>query len=65
MWRFAHQRADAQATETPVGLVPSIGDGGIAVEGLDQVKGHFARFGDNLPAEFTRQMESFERRLGG
>ena len=33
-------------------------------ETLDQVKTHFARFGDKLPPEFARQMESFEKRLG-
>jgi phosphoenolpyruvate carboxykinase (GTP) len=31
---------------------------------LDQVRNHFARFGDRLPPEFDRQMASLEQRLG-
>jgi phosphoenolpyruvate carboxykinase (GTP) len=31
---------------------------------LDQVKTHFARFGDKLPPEFPRQLDAFEKRLG-
>jgi phosphoenolpyruvate carboxykinase (GTP) len=30
---------------------------------LDQVRGHFARFGDKLPPEFTRMLDTFEARL--
>jgi GTP-dependent phosphoenolpyruvate carboxykinase len=32
---------------------------------LDQVRGHFARFGDKLPPEFTRMLNAFEERLAG
>ena len=32
---------------------------------LDQVRGHFARFGDKLPAEFVRMLDAFEARLAG
>ncbi len=83
-WIFERCGGSAQATDTPIGLVPTVGEGGIAADGLDadlggllqidekewadtleQVKGHFARFGDKLPAEFTRQMAAFEKRLGG
>jgi phosphoenolpyruvate carboxykinase (GTP) len=31
---------------------------------LDQVKTHFARFGDKLPPEFVRQLDALEKRLG-
>jgi phosphoenolpyruvate carboxykinase (GTP) len=31
---------------------------------LDQVRKHFARFGDKLPAAFSRQMAALEKRLG-
>jgi phosphoenolpyruvate carboxykinase (GTP) len=31
---------------------------------LNQVRAHFARFGDKLPPEFGQQLTSFEKRLG-
>ena len=83
-WIFERCGGKAEAVDTAIGLVPSIGDGGIAAEGLDadldgllhideqewadtlaQVKTHFARFGDKLPPEFSRQMDVFEKRLAG
>ena len=83
-WIFERCGGNAQATDTPIGLVPTVGAGGIATDGLDadldgllhideqewadtldQVKTHFARFGDKLPPEFSRQMNVFEKRLAG
>jgi phosphoenolpyruvate carboxykinase (GTP) len=32
---------------------------------LDQVRGHFAKFGDKLPPEFARMLDVFEARLAG
>jgi len=85
-WIFERCGGSAEATDTPIGYVPTIGENGIEVAGLNtsetdlaglltideqewvdtfaQVRTHFARFGDKLPGEFNRQMDSFEKRLG-
>ena len=85
-WIFERCAGTAGATDTAIGLVPTIGANGIEIDGLgtsegelasilaidekewgdtlDQVRSHFARFGDKLPPEFNRQMKAFEQRLG-
>jgi phosphoenolpyruvate carboxykinase (GTP) len=85
-WIFRRCEGTAEATETPIGLVPSTGEGGIYTDGLDvseeamakllavepeqwakqlpQMREHYARFGDRLPAELRDQFEALERRLG-
>jgi phosphoenolpyruvate carboxykinase (GTP) len=84
-WIFERCAGRARAQETPIGLLPAIGDGGIETGGLDvgdrameellsvdqagwqaqlpQVREHFAKFGDRLPAELREQLEELERRL--
>jgi phosphoenolpyruvate carboxykinase (GTP) len=84
-WVFERVAGRAQAVQTPIGLVPPNGDGGIDTDGLDvsdatlakllevdrdgwiaqlpQIKEHFAKFGDKLPAELHAQLEALEQRL--
>ena len=83
-WIFERCGGAAQARDTAIGLVPTVGEGGIAAEGLDadlhgllhidekewvdtldQVKKHFARFGEKLPPQFVQHMAALEKRLGG
>ena len=81
---FRRCEGEAEAVETPVGLLPAEGE--IEHDGLDmsaeamadllsvdldlvkeqlpQVKEHLAKFGDNLPAEVSAQLQALEQRLG-
>jgi phosphoenolpyruvate carboxykinase (GTP) len=85
-WIFSRLEGSAEAVETPIGLVPEAGPGGINTDGLDisddamemllavkpkdwkqqlpQVKEHFKRFGDRLPAELQAELDGLEERLG-
>ncbi len=84
-WIFRRCDGEAEAIETPIGLVPPVGSGGIDTEGMDvteeamakllevdvdswreqlpQMREHYAKFGDRLPAELRRQLEALEQRL--
>ena len=84
-WIFGRLTGDAEAVETPIGLLPPSGEGGIDTDGLDlspdtmakllevdaegwiaqlpQIKAHYAKFGDKLPAELHAQLGLLERRL--
>ncbi len=86
-WIFRRCEGKADAVETPIGLVPSQGEGGIDLTGLEvspdamaqllevdpeawkqqlpQMREHYARFGDRLPAEMRSQLEALEQRLDG
>ncbi len=83
-WVFRRCNDKAEATETPIGLVPAPGE--LNLDGLDvgdaemrelttvdedalrqelpQVEEHLAKFGDQLPAEITAQLEALKQRLG-
>jgi phosphoenolpyruvate carboxykinase (GTP) len=85
-WIFRRCDGSAQADETPIGLVPRTGPGGIDTAGLDisagalsellavdpeawkqqmpQLREHFERFGDRLPAELREELDALEARLG-
>jgi phosphoenolpyruvate carboxykinase (GTP) len=85
-WIFRRLEGQADAVETPIGLVPPAGANGIVTDGLDlsrhaieqllsvdpaawkaqlpQVKEHYAKFGNVLPAELRAQLEALEGRLG-
>jgi phosphoenolpyruvate carboxykinase (GTP) len=82
-WVFRRCDDAADAAETPIGYVPTLG--ALDTTGLDvseqhladlltvdpqewqaqlpQVREHFARFGDELPAELQQQFEALEQRL--
>jgi phosphoenolpyruvate carboxykinase (GTP) len=84
-WIFGRLTGDAEAVETPIGLLPPTGEGGIETDGLGisaesmakllevdaagwsaqlpQIRAHYAKFGDKLPAELHAQLDSLERRL--
>jgi phosphoenolpyruvate carboxykinase (GTP) len=86
-WIFRRCEGSVEADETPIGLVPKVGDGGIETEGLldvspeamsqlvavdldewraqlPQMREHYAKFGDALPAELREQLQALEKRLG-
>jgi phosphoenolpyruvate carboxykinase (GTP) len=85
-WIFGRCAGIAGAVETPIGLVPPVGEGGLPTEGLDlspsameqllavepeewklqlpQMREHYAKFGDTLPAELRSQLKALEERLG-
>jgi phosphoenolpyruvate carboxykinase (GTP) len=84
-WIFRRITGDAKAEETPIGLVPPLGEGGIDTTGLEiaqetmarllevdaegwkaqlpQMKAHYAKFGDKLPAALHAQLQALEQRL--
>ena len=85
-WIFRRADRRGRGAETPIGLVPPVGAGGIDTDGLDisaetmatllevdtegwlaqlpQMKQHFAKFGDKLPAALHEQLTALEQRLG-
>jgi phosphoenolpyruvate carboxykinase (GTP) len=85
-WIFRRCDGSVDAEETPIGLVPVLGEGGIDTDGLDiepeamekllavdpedwkrqlpQMREHYAKFGDRLPSELKRQLDSLEQSLG-
>jgi phosphoenolpyruvate carboxykinase (GTP) len=84
-WIFRRCEGKAGAVETPIGLVPPIGEGGIEIDGLDigqdtmqrlldvdpdcwrdqltQMREHYEKFGQDLPAELRDQLDQLEQRL--
>jgi phosphoenolpyruvate carboxykinase (GTP) len=84
-WIFRRCEGKADAVETPIGLVPPIGEGGIEIDGLDigqdtmqrlldvdpdcwrdqltQMREHYEKFGQDLPAELRDQLDQLEQRL--
>jgi phosphoenolpyruvate carboxykinase (GTP) len=84
-WIVRRLEGKADAVDTPIGLVPPPGEGGIDTDGLDvspeamaellevdpaawkaqlpQVKEHYAKFGDKLPADLRGQLDAMEDRL--
>ncbi len=84
-WIFRRCQGQADAVETPIGLVPVVGEGGIDTDGLDvsdetmaklleidlegwraqlpQMHEHYAEFGDKLPAELHKLLDSLDERL--
>jgi phosphoenolpyruvate carboxykinase (GTP) len=83
-WIFRRCDGEAEAVETPIGLVPA--PGALETTGLDlsaaeiealldvdpeewkvqlpQIHQHYAGFGDTLPGELRRELETLESRLG-
>jgi phosphoenolpyruvate carboxykinase (GTP) len=82
-WIFERLEGEADAVETPIGLLPrpeSIEMAGLDLsaedlgelltvkqdewlEEVEDIKRHYARFGDRLPKELARELEELERRL--
>jgi phosphoenolpyruvate carboxykinase (GTP) len=84
-WIFRRCDGDAEAVETPVGLLPT--PEGIDTDGVDvspdamakllavdqsewaqqvpQMREHYARFGDQLPAELRAQFDALAQQLEG
>jgi phosphoenolpyruvate carboxykinase (GTP) len=82
-WVFERVDGDAEAVETPIGLLPAAGT--IDTTGLDvsdddmsellavdvegwrqaipQIREHYARFGDDIPAALQLAVDTLERRL--
>ena len=82
-WVFERVDGDAEAVETPIGLLPAAG--AIDTSGLDvsdddlaellavdvegwreaipQIREHYARFGDDIPASLQLAVDTLERRL--
>jgi phosphoenolpyruvate carboxykinase (GTP) len=82
-WVFERVDGDAEAVETPIGLLPATG--AIDTTGLDitdddmtellavdvegwrhaipQIREHYARFGDDIPAALQLAVDTLERRL--
>ncbi len=82
-WVFRRCDNEADAVQTPIGLVPSVD--GIETSGLDispealrellhvdpsawaaqlpQMREHYAKFGDRLPAELSAELDALEERL--
>ena len=82
-WVFERVDGDAEAVETPIGLLPAAGaldttgldvsdddlDELLAVdvegwrEAIPQIREHYARFGDDIPASLQLAVDTLERRL--
>jgi phosphoenolpyruvate carboxykinase (GTP) len=82
-WVFERVDGDAEAVETPIGLLPvagSIDTTGLDIsdddltellavdvegwrEAIPQIREHYARFGDDIPAALQLAVDTLERRL--
>jgi phosphoenolpyruvate carboxykinase (GTP) len=83
-WVFERVAGDADATETPIGLLPTptaldttgldVGDDDLTellsvdAEGwrsaVPEIREHYARFGDKLPAQLAVSLDTLESQLG-
>jgi phosphoenolpyruvate carboxykinase (GTP) len=59
-WIFRRCDGRAQAVETPIGLVPAVGEGGIETEGLDTTEEQMHKLLSVDPAEWREQLEGIE-----
>jgi phosphoenolpyruvate carboxykinase (GTP) len=59
-WIFRRCEGRAQAVETPIGLVPPVGEGGIETEGLDITEEQMHQLLSVNPAEWREQLEGIE-----
>ncbi len=55
-WIFRRCEGEAEAVETPVGLVPPVGEGGIDVENLDVTQETMAKLLEINPDEWRQQL---------
>ncbi|HZO78472.1 MAG TPA: phosphoenolpyruvate carboxykinase (GTP) [Solirubrobacteraceae bacterium] len=59
-WIFRRCEGRAQAVQTPIGLVPPVGEGGIETEGLDITEEQMHQLLSVHPAEWREQLEGIE-----
>jgi phosphoenolpyruvate carboxykinase (GTP) len=59
-WIFRRCDGSAQAVETPIGLVPAVGEGGIETKGLDTTEEQMHKLLSVDPAEWREQLEGIE-----
>jgi phosphoenolpyruvate carboxykinase (GTP) len=59
-WIFRRCEGRAQAVETPIGLVPPVGEGGIETEGLDIAEEQMHKLLSVDSAEWREQLEGIE-----
>jgi phosphoenolpyruvate carboxykinase (GTP) len=59
-WIFGRLTGDAEAVETPIGLVPPVGEGGIDIENLDVDEQTLADLVKVDPEEWTLQLPQFK-----